>query len=82
MQKQTIIDLINTKLGEHQIEIDGCEKFIETNKPGRLTKQDSQQMLKAQQLMIMKDKLVFHSACVKVLEDLKQEVEKLDEAQD
>ena len=73
-----ITEMINDKMAEHQIEIDGCKKFIQENKPGKITKQDSEQMKKMQQLLIMKDKLLFHQAAFKVLEDFKKDIEQLD----
>ena len=69
-----ITEMINDKMAEHQQEINGCQKFIQENKPikGKMDKEA------LQKTMVMKDKLLFHQAAFRVLEDLNKDIEQLD----
>jgi hypothetical protein len=79
MQKQTIIDIINTKISEHQVEITGCEKYLQQHKvdmkAGKVVVEGAQ----IAQVFIMKDKFLFHRAASQVLDDLKKDIEALNE---
>lgn len=71
MQKNDILEILNKKIKEHQIEIDGCQNNL-LDGQGKLKYKSVQEATK---MLVLKDKLVFHRACISALVDLKEELE-------
>lgn len=67
--------IIENKIKEHEVELQGstieCEKLRKELK--ETTKPD---VMVANKLLIMKDKILFHKSCVMVLKDLQAEIAK------
>ncbi len=70
MEKNKILEIIDKKLKEHQIEIDGCQNNL-LDERGKLRYKS---VPEATKMLIIKDKLMFHKACVLALTELKEEV--------
>jgi hypothetical protein len=68
--KQSLIKLVNIRIEEHKIEIEKTTKELDnfSNKQG-LSRDTI--LLNAQKKIILKDKILFHTACVKAIEDIK-----------
>lgn len=64
------LKLIDTKIKEHKIEIDGAQKELmdERAKPQK-------SVVEAAKLLVLKDKAMFHRVAVQVLEDLKKDLQ-------
>jgi hypothetical protein len=71
MDKDQIVTLINTKLAEHKHEMVECAKYVPTQQD--LVK-NNRNVKEAGKLMVIKDKLLFHKACVLLLEDLLKDI--------
>lgn len=63
-----IITLINTKIEEHKKEIEACDIGLKA-----LLKKDKA-LDNAMKHMILKDKVIFHKACLLALNDLKDSI--------
>lgn len=68
-----IKQLIQQKIEEHKLEIDGSENFISQmkSKSAKDKKQDIESTMK---LGILKDKMIFHKSAILVLQDLLDEI--------
>ena len=73
-----ILKLITTKVSEHEIEVRGCSDKIEElqNKKNAFkhAKGADGFLGVIRQLGILKDKAVFHKACIAALQDLKEDI--------
>lgn len=75
--KRTILTIIDKKVEEHKVEIQGATNQIETlqSKLSNKNTVHKDSIIKvARQLGMLKDKVVFHKACVAALTDLKVEL--------
>ena len=73
-----ITAIIEKKMKEHQFEIDGCNKVLpdlQIEVKRAIAKNKHDVPVYAQKVMIIKDKMTFHKACLWTLLDLKQEIE-------
>lgn len=67
-QVPEIVTLINRKIREHKVEIEGASiELLNMRKDG--------QIQTAMKHMVLKDKMVFHKACIATLEDLLKDIE-------
>lgn len=68
-----ILQLIRTKIAEHQIEVNGSLKDLELLKSD---KKNYGSLDTAMKFAILKDKAMYHKAVIACLDDLRQEIEK------
>lgn len=76
MDKKTITQLIDSKTKEHEAEIQACSKDL--IRVHGVKPKDAEE---AGKFLIIKDKVIFHKACIMALTDLKEEIEKLNVGQ-
>ena len=69
----TILKIINKKLAEHVTEVDAVQQEIEEK---RTKAKESKDIDAARNLMILKDKMMFHKACAMILQDVLDEIPK------
>jgi hypothetical protein len=74
MTTEQILTLIVTKIAEHKVEIEGAIKELNTLHESFKGGKMAPSLKTASQMMILKDKSMFHNACIATLEDLKQEI--------
>lgn len=72
MEKK-IKNIIKNKLIEHISETEAVQEAIEE---ARKKVKDNKDLLEAQNLMILKDKMMFHKACAMVLQDVLDDINK------
>lgn len=63
-----ILNIINTKIDEHKKEVEACSGGLEA-----LQKKEKA-LDNAMKHMVLKDKIIFHKACLLVLNDLKDAI--------
>jgi len=68
--KKSIENIIKAKLTEHIFETEAVQEAIEK---AREKVKDNKDLVEAQNLMILKDKMMFHKACAMVLQDVLDE---------
>lgn len=73
MEKSKVLEIIDKKIKEHQIEIDGCQNNLLDEK-GKLKYKS---VPEATKMLIIKDKLMFHKAASLALIELKNEIEQI-----
>lgn len=74
---EKIVNLITKKIAEHQLEIDGCNKVLpelDAEVKRAIAKKKHDVPVHAQKMMIIKDKMTFHKACMLTLKDLLEEI--------
>lgn len=83
MDKDKVLGIIRQKIGEHKYEMDqsqlnnhNIQREIDKAKES-LHSSPKEAMIKAGNLMILKDKMMFHKACIATLEDVLEAVQKL-----
>ena len=72
MEKTQILNIINTKIKEHEAELKQVSQDVlqvHGIKPKNIEE--------AGKILVLKDKIIFHKAAIMALADLKQEVSKL-----
>ena len=80
MEKAAIKVLINKKISEHQLEVDGSEGMIQAMKKelkeglAARGKDDQKAALKARNVRGMSTKITFHKAAIAVLNDLLEDI--------
>lgn len=72
MQTEEVIKLINKRLKEHTDEAEATADAMAVKKEALKGNRD---VNKAGEVMILKDKAMFHRACCLVLEDLLKEIQ-------
>ena len=70
MKKQQVIDIINKKIKDHDLEIIDTLAALD----GLPRKPEE-----AHKMVILKDKAMFHKACMATLQDLKEDVNEFDD---
>lgn len=76
MDKDKVISLIETKIQEHQAEVNGATKDI-SKLSGPEGQGRSAQLINASKKVILKDKVIFHKAAMLALHDLLEELRQL-----
>jgi len=76
MDKHKVISLIETKIQEHQAEVNGATKDI-SKLSGPEGQRRSAQLINASKKVILKDKVIFHKAAMLALHDLLEELRQL-----
>ena len=69
---------IELKITDHRKEIDGCVtmlQFLETDFNAAVASKTLDAPVYAQKYMILKDKILYHKACVAALSDVLSEIE-------
>lgn len=80
MEINKVKELINKKIDEHRMEMNGSNNLqgkiqskLETLKNNKTIPMEDK-IKTAQELLIIKEKLVFHKACIAVLNDLLEDI--------
>lgn len=66
-----ILIILTKKLEEHIAEVKGANEALEAAK-----KFGMKDITSATKLLVLKDKIMFHKACLAALDDLRKEIEK------
>lgn len=73
LSNQEILNLIKNKEVEHKAEIVNCSKALDNLK---LQVDANRSIELGTKYLVVKDKIMFHKACLLTLDDLKKEIEK------
>lgn len=74
---EKIILIIENKIKEHRMEIEGCTSALpnlQTQANMAIEKKKHDVAVYGQKIMILKDKMLFHKACVMTLTDLLKDI--------
>lgn len=83
MDKEKVLGIIKQKIAEHRYEMDQSQLNNESIQREMSKAKESlllerkDVIMKASKLVVLKDKAMFHKACIAALEDVLAEVEKL-----
>lgn len=80
MTEKDILDLIDKKIGEHKTEVFGSQAMSDKLKmelsatKEKLKRPSADSISNVMKLGVLKDKMIFHKACMDVLQDLRDEI--------
>lgn len=67
--------ILDQKISDHKLEVEACLKSLDGLPMDNGNRNIA--LLNAQKRMVMKDKIMFHKACMTCLTDVKEDIEKL-----
>jgi hypothetical protein len=71
-----ILAIINSKVEEHRHEIEATSEQLSKIKDwAAISKEGPKGIQKATQMLVLKDKILFHKACISCLSDLKDTIQ-------
>jgi hypothetical protein len=81
MDRDKVLSLIDKKIQEHKYEVDMSNNLMDKYRTDmstvdvKLTNKNEDLIKDTLKLGVLKDKIIFHKACIAALEDLKQNIE-------